>query len=158
MAQIIEAPNEIYSISTVNNDKLFLAGGISNCPDWQSEFIEMIKGYKNLTIYNPRRKNFPINDPTAAETQITWEYKHLKESDIITFWFSRGSLNPIVLFELGKYGLANDEKTIIIGIDPEYERKLDVEIQTKLEKPFTPIVYSLKDMARALKNVVDFYS
>ena len=38
--------------------------------------------------YNPRRKDFPINDPIASEEQITWEFEHLKNSDIIIFWFA----------------------------------------------------------------------
>jgi hypothetical protein len=39
MALIIEAPNEIYSVENNKNINLFLAGGITNCPDWQKEMI-----------------------------------------------------------------------------------------------------------------------
>jgi hypothetical protein len=133
MAIVIEAPNEVYSLENNANLKLFLAGGITNCPDWQSELIEKIKDLPGLTIYNPRRKNFPIDDPSASEAQITWEYNHLRDADAILFWFSKGSLNPIVLYELGRWG-NSDYKPIIIGIDPGYERKQDVIIQTLLSR------------------------
>jgi len=153
MGHIITAPNEKHNLSIYHSQKLFLAGGITNCPDWQSELIELIKHHDNLTIYNPRRKNFPIHNPNASEEQIVWEYRHLTTADIITFWFSRGSPNPIVLYELGRYGLSNYDKRIIIGIDPEYERKRDVEIQTSLSRKSTPIVYSLEELA----NMIDEY-
>lgn len=146
MALIIEAINEVYSLENNENIKLFLAGGITNCPDWQKDIIEIMKDEYDLTIYNPRRANFPINDPKASEQQITWEYNHLRDADIIIFWFAKGSLNPIVLYELGRWGNSSD-KPIFIGCDPEYQRKQDVEIQTKLSRPDVQIVYSLEDLA-----------
>ncbi len=154
MSLIIEAPNEIYSLENNRNIKLFLAGGITNCPDWQKEIIELIKGADILTVYNPRRANFPINDPKAAEEQITWEYNHLRDSDSISFWFSKGSLNPIVLYELGRWGTSTN-KTIFIGMDPDYERKQDVIIQTKLSRPNVRIVYTLFDLAAQILQSVD---
>ncbi len=157
MALIIEAPNEVYSIENNNNLKLFLAGGITNCPDWQSKIIKDIKKLPNLTVYNPRRKDFPIGDPNAAEAQVTWEFIHLLNADVILFWFSKGSLNPIVLFELGRYGLSGD-RPIIVGIDPEYERKQDVIIQTQLSRPDVVIADSLEEMTDALHIVMNALS
>ena len=160
--KIVIAPNEDYSVKTeALNKKVFLAGGITNCPDWQSELIKLIKNktyerlidpigeYFPLTLYNPRRENFPIDDPTAAEQQIVWEYKHLKEADIIVFWFSRGSDNPIVLYELGMWGNSGYRNTII-GVDPEYSRKQDVFIQTWLAKHSIDIFDNLDDIATNL--------
>jgi hypothetical protein len=133
MAIIVTAPDDIVvHPENENNKRLFLAGGITNCPDWQSEIIEKIKNFPNLTSYNPRRENFPMDDPGASNQQITWEYEKLKYADIIVFWFSRGSLNPIVLYELGMWGNSRNDKEIIIGIDPEYERANDVMIQSSL--------------------------
>jgi hypothetical protein len=154
MAIIITAPNEDYSINTlVNNVKLFLAGGITNTKNWQKEIIDAIKDLPNLTIYNPRRENFPINDPKASEAQICWEYKHLIEADVIIFWFAKGSLNPIVLYELGRYGLSSN-KPIIIGVDPEYERKQDVIIQTKLSRPELMISTSMDKFITKIKHSI----
>lgn len=145
MALIIEAPKEVYSIQNNNNIKMFLAGGITNCPDWQSYIVNELKDISNLTIYNPRRKNFPINDATASEEQITWEFEHLRDADLLFFWFAKGSLNPIVLYELGMWCNSTD-KLAIIGIDPGYERKQDVIIQTKLARPNVVFFDSLSEM------------
>jgi hypothetical protein len=150
MAIIIEAPNDVYSLENKKNLKLFLAGGISNCPDWQSEVIKELRDVRGLTIYNPRRADFPMHIPEASEEQITWEYYKLKEADIICFWFSRGSLNPIVLYELGRWGNSSD-KPIIVGLDPEYERIHDVLIQTKLSRPKVELVYSLTELCEEVK-------
>lgn len=152
MIQILESPNEIVPKSPI---KLFLAGGITGVSDWQSEIIERlmkdsenkIHDYlSNVIIYNPRRQKFPIHIIEESYKQITWEYNKLKNSDVICFWFASGSLNPIVLFEYGKF-ITNNRVKIIVGIDPDYERKIDVEIQTKLERSDININY----------NIVDFY-
>lgn len=133
--KIVEAPNDYYSIESAHATKIFLAGGITNCPDWQSEVVAALEADPtDAIVYNPRRKDFPIGDPSASEMQIAWEYDKLKNADVIAFWFSRGSLNPIVLYELGMWGNSR-ETDIVIGVDPEYERIQDVEIQTALARP-----------------------
>lgn len=152
MSIIIEAPKDVYSLENNENAKLFLAGGITNCPDWQAEMIDHLKDIRDLTIFNPRRANFPINDPNASEEQITWEYNKLKESKFILFWFAQGSLNPIVLYELGRWGNSQLDKKIWIGVDPLYERKQDVEIQTRLSRYDIDIKSSIKDLANLVKN------
>jgi hypothetical protein len=154
MAIIIESPNEVYSLENDKNYKLFLAGSITNCPDWQADIIEKLKDVEGLTIYNPRRKNFPMDDPNAAEAQIVWEYNHLKAANGISFWFDAGSLGPITLYELGRWGNANTYKGLIIGIHPDYKRKQDVEIQTKLSRPRTRIVYNIDDLAAGIKKLM----
>lgn len=148
MIQFIIAPEEIKSPI-----KLFLGGGITNCADWQSEIIEKLfvdsesKTHDYLCdviVFSPRRAVFPMDVKEEAERQIAWEYKKLKESDIIAFWFANGSLNPIVLFEYGKF-ITGRKKKIIVGIDNQYERRDDVEIQTRLARPDMKITYNLKD-------------
>ncbi len=139
-----------------NGFKIFLAGGITNCPNWQSDLITKLRG-SNITIdidiYNPRRENFPINDPKASYEQILWEFDKLKSADMIVFWFSRGSSNPIVLYELGMWG--NSRTTsIIIGIDNEYERKQDVIIQTNLARSELPLLCSLDRIVEEIENVI----
>lgn len=128
--------------------KLFLAGGIRNCPDWQKELVELLKS-EDIVIFNPRRENFPIDDPSATTEQINWEHKHLEKASVISFWFCEETLCPIVLYELGCYTMSN--KLILIGIHPNYKRRVDVEVQTKLKRPLTKIVYSLQDLAEQIK-------
>jgi len=156
MALIIEAPHEIYSVENNTNVKMFLAGGITNCPDWQKYVIDELKDISNLTIYTPRRKNFSINDPKATEEQITWEFQKLKDANLVFFWFSRGSLNPIVLYELGMWCNSMD-RPAIVGTDPEYERKQDVIIQTKLARPEIQIYDSIQDMIDEVKYIFSEY-
>ena len=154
MALIIEAPNEVYSVENMHNAKIFLAGGITNCPNWQKDIIEKLQIFPNITIYNPRREIYPSNDRKSVEEQITWEFKHLLEATIIIYWFSKGSVNPITLFELGRYGLSGDTP-ILIGIDPEYERKEDVEIQTSLSRPEVVIYDNIGDIVDKLYKVFE---
>lgn len=136
--------------------KIFLAGGITDCPDWQRDLIAKIRGADikaDLDIYNPRRANFPIGDPNASTEQIKWEFDKLKEADLILFWFSSGSLNPIVLYELGMWG--NSRSTpIIVGVDDQYVRKRDVIIQTNLARPNIPILCTLDGLVDGIRRFV----
>ena len=156
MIKIITAPEEEYSLAVQHSWKIFLAGGITNCPDWQSEIIELIhQKYAahevevNLTLYNPRRPSFPMDKPEEAERQIVWEYQHLKEADEYIFWFAKGSLNPIVLYEYGRW-VTSSTKSALVGVDPDYERKEDVLVQTALARPEINIVSSLTEIVEQI--------
>ncbi|MGV8151683.1 MAG: nucleoside 2-deoxyribosyltransferase domain-containing protein [Candidatus Nanoarchaeia archaeon] len=143
----IECP-QIYERK--DNDKsIFLAGGITNCRDWQKDLTKLLEN-ENITIINPRRKVWNINDPNAEHEQINWEYKHLKKARAVSFWFAKETLCPITLYELGKISMTN--KKLFIGIDNEYKRKNDVIIQTSLIRPEIKIVYSLNDLASQIKE------
>lgn len=128
---------------------IFLAGGISNCPLWQDELVDLLKD-SNLAVINPRRKSYNQNEPGLEEEQITWEFKHLKKVSAVSFWFPKETLCPITLYELGKE--STTEKPIFIGIHPDYARKNDIEIQTKLLRPDVKIVNSIKDLVKQIKN------
>jgi hypothetical protein len=141
----IEAPEEYSG----NERSLFLAGGISNCPNWQSDLVRLLEN-ENILLFNPRRKSFPANDPSASKKQIEWEYKYLKKADIFSFWFPKETICTITLYELGKAYMTN--KPIFVGINPRYERKLDIEVQTKLARPEIEIVYSLDKLAGQIKD------
>ena len=133
----------------VEGMSIFLAGGISNCPDWQQEMVQLFSD-TDLILFNPRRKNFPIGDPGAALEQIRWEHNHLRESSAILFWFPCETICPIVLYELGAWSMTG--RPIFVGVHPYYERKQDVEIQTHLARPKVNIVYSLKELAEQVRN------
>ncbi|MCA9073328.1 MAG: nucleoside 2-deoxyribosyltransferase domain-containing protein [Planctomycetaceae bacterium] len=123
---------------------LFLAGGISGCPDWQAEVARHLEP-TSLTVLNPLRKNFPINDPSAAEEQIRWEFHHLRLATVKLFWFPSETLCPIALYELGTW--SRGDHPLFVGIHPEYQRRLDIEIQTQLVRPDVQIVYSLEALS-----------
>jgi len=154
MITVVTAPETI----PTDGFKIFLAGGITNCPNWQKELIEKMEkqetGDAEVYLFNPRRENFPIDDPNASKEQITWEFEALREADMIIFWFSKGSDNPIVLYELGMWGNSRDT-LIAIGIDEGYSRKQDVEIQTMLARDDVAIVYTLDEVVKQIVETVD---
>ena len=137
-----ESPQELEK--TPGQKSIFLAGGITNCPEWQRVMMELLSE-SDLALVNPRRANFPIHDPSAAQKQITWEYRHLRMVDAILFWFPCETICPIVLYELGAWSMS--DKTIFVGVHPHYERRADVEIQTALVRPEIEVLYSLGDLA-----------
>ena len=70
--QYIEAPSDE---PAKNDESIFLAGGISNCPDWQKEVAEEFeKDLDRLTVYNPRRKNFEMFKGTAQFKESVIHY------------------------------------------------------------------------------------
>jgi len=166
MSQIITAPSIEKPIYT----SIFLAGGITNCKDWQKEVIKELE-FENISIFNPRQKNFDITDKNASFKQISWEFERLEQMDIFSMYFCNSeSDQPICMYELGRNILKmqnrfpNDwEKRIIISVENEYKRKQDVIIQTQLcaskifiETDANPIKHAfyIKNIIRKLKNNV----
>lgn len=146
----IESPTWLSRFQPASGDRaLFLAGGITNCPDWQTKMVSLLSD-TDWILLNPRRKHFPIHDPFAAPAQITWEYMHLRRATAILFWFPRETLCPIVLYELGAWSVM--DKPLFIGVHPEYIRRQDVEVQTSLVRPNLNIVYSLEELAEVVRN------
>jgi hypothetical protein len=122
---------------------LFLAGGISGCPDWQADVVRLLAG-SDLVLLNPRRGRFPLDDPRAAEAQIVWEHAHLRRADAILFWFPAEALCPIALYELGAWNPR--PKRLFVGCHPGYARRQDVVIQTRLERPGLRVADSLAEL------------
>jgi hypothetical protein len=144
-AQVVEAPE--YTKNVFPN-QLFLAGGISNCPNWQSHAIERLS-LLPITIYNPRRENFNLLDSSESEAQIDWEFVHLRQATEVMFWFAPETVCPITLFELGGRLEANRVtdpfmQWLIIGSHLEYKRIFDVRYQAG--KKGWPVFTNLDDM------------
>jgi hypothetical protein len=113
---------------------LFLAGGITGCPDWQAEAAAMLRDTPGLTVCDPRRATFDLADPAVTTEQITWEHTHLWRADVVLFWFAPGgSVQPITLYELGVH--VTRGIPLAVGADPAYPRRLDVEVQLGLARP-----------------------
>ena len=135
MFEIVQAP----ATTTSKGIKLFIAGGIRNCPPWQNELIEKLQKDERIKeeidededikiiILNPRCKEVP-----DEKSQTKWEYDNLKKSDIISFWFSEGSQNPITLFEYGSH--LHNHIPLVVGCHPNYEKRNNVILQTELAK------------------------
>lgn len=157
----IEAPNSTFGAKNT----LFLAGGITDCPDWQTNIRNRLEVVDDLTVLNPRRANFPIGDSNAAQTQIVWEYINLTKADAILFWFPKETLCPIVLYELGfqmgrRYSALPQDRdklpALFIGAHPEYARRLDVVIQSKLVGYTNTIYDSIESLGDAVLEYFNY--
>jgi hypothetical protein len=124
---------------------LFLAGGISGTFNWQADVVARLADLP-LVLLNPRRRDFPINDPTAAPAQIEWEFRHLRRATAVLFWFPAETLCPIALYELGGRALVR-EQPLFVGTHPDYQRRLDVEVQLRLARPEVAVVSDTKALA-----------
>lgn len=142
--KVITAP-EVYKLQD-GEVSVFLAGGITNCSNWQEKVITKLESelcgstYDNLVIFNPRRENFPIDKPSAAYEQIEWEFNNLGCMDIFSMYFCESNSDqPICMYELGRY-ISEMQKRfpidwkdrIIISVEEGYKRKKDVLVQSRL--------------------------
>lgn len=148
-------PKTHFTLTGKRKPHIFLCGGITNCPDWQGQLLRHMSDVPAI-FYNPRRPEVIDKTGSAAEEQITWEHERIRKASFVVFWFSRGSLNPIVLFEYGKE-LGKDPNRVIVGVDQEYERKYDVVMQTELDCKQLPIAENLKILERNIRRTVKRY-
>jgi hypothetical protein len=154
--QYIEAPTKINYEDYKRTISCFLAGGITGCPNWQDKVVKGLED-TNLMIFNPRRKNFPMGDPEAGKEQILWENEYLNKAHIFSIWFCAEQIQPICLYELGKYTelfkRENRLDCISVGIDPNYPRRLDVKEQLRYTAPNIKLHYSLEEHIDSIRNI-----
>ena len=141
----IEAPQQYAG----TQPSVFLAGGISDCDNWQGRMVELLSD-TDMVVLNPRRERFPMDDPDAARGQIAWEFEHLRRATLRLFWFPPQTLCPITLFELGAW--SGPEMPLLVGVAPEYRRRQDVEIQLSLARPDVRVACSLEDLAAQVRE------
>lgn len=145
--EIVICPNELdCTYVDVNATKIFMAGGITGCPDWQSEILtKFYESHKqNIILINPRRENWGDFGVGSSKEQIDWEYRHLNMSDWIYFWFPKEGKCAITLFELGV--ALGENKNVRIGVEPGYWRELDIVEQVKHRAPWLKIHKRLTDL------------
>ena len=137
--QVITAPSN----ETPKYPSCFLAGGITNCKEWQKEVIAELEHY-NITIYNPRQEHFDISKKDAAYRQIEWEFERLEQMDIFSMYFCNdNSDQPICMYELGRNIIRMQNRfpnswrdRIVVSVEDGYKRKQDVLIQLGLCAPY----------------------
>ena len=130
---------------------IFLAGGISGVGDWQRQAIALL-GSVWPVVYNPRRDDFPMGDEVEGVRQIRWEYDHLEAAGAILFWFSYETLQPIALYELGRW--AASSKPLAVGTHPGYARRFDVVQQLTLIRPDLTVHSDLPATCAAANRLV----
>lgn len=147
--KIIQSPEDIILNEKEDKILIFLAGGITNCSNWQDSLLENLKlilkekeYFQNLIFINPKRESsiLFINEEEIIK-QIKWEYKYLNQCDIFTMFFDDTKLSdqPICFYELGKYVNQfqniyknNFEEHILISYKKGFRRTLDLKIQIDL--------------------------
>jgi hypothetical protein len=136
--------------------KVFLAGGISNCPDWQKDLIRLLT-VADIAVFNPRRpERFDPNDHETHKKQVQWEFHHLQLADVTSFWFPKETLCPITLFELGAACEREHEglQKIFVGAHPDYAKLETVKYQLEFYGALhEPVVHSLEELAEQIKRL-----
>jgi Nucleoside 2-deoxyribosyltransferase like len=131
---------------------VFLAGGITGCPDWQQAAVSLLAEV-DATAMNPRRPGRIADAPDIAAEQVAWECRYLSRADVVLFWFPPGpAVQPIALYELGK--IAAGTKPIAVGADPGYRRRLDVVLQLSHARPDVPVLPTLTATAEQVKRLL----
>lgn len=143
----IQAPTEL----TLPPKSIFLAGGISNCHNWQDTVSSMLKD-TNYIVMNPRRNDFDVSKVEESIKQIEWEFKYLQMATNILFWFPPETVCPITLFEYGKW--ITSDKPLHVGCDPNYSRLFDIKVQTRLVRPKQIIHTSLDTLVEEVRSHV----
>jgi len=148
---IITAPEYKENLHKMKKTKIFLAGGISGCEDWQAEVAEELDN-RDKIVFNPRRNDFP-SEPTQQEEleQVRWEIQHMDETNEILFWFSDATIQPITLFEFGKWltwvqHIPPYCKPLYVGIHPNYPKRMNLHAQIALTRPDLHFVNSIREL------------
>lgn len=115
-----------------NSIKIFLAGTIDceqGSVDWQHKICKKIEGISDnkysITIYNPRREEFPDNGSKEVRRQIRWEHEHMDNADYIIMNILENSKSPITLMELGMYAKSGK---LIVFCKPKFYRYDNVKL------------------------------
>lgn len=138
----------------LNDKTVFLGGSIEMgvAEQWQEDFVEACKILpNNWVLLNPRRKQWDSSWLQSIENphfyqQVDWEMTYLGRATYRLFYFAPGTISPITLLELGKYG--NGWDTFVVC--PEgYERKGNVDMfchhhQIPVYKNLSHVVEQLK--------------
>jgi Nucleoside 2-deoxyribosyltransferase like len=148
---VIVAPDRLPAPPAPRQPAIFLAGGISDVSDWQRDAIRLIRPSWPV-IFNPRREYFPMGDEVEGARQIRWEFEHLSLADAILFWFSFEALQPIALFELGRW--ASSAKPLAVGVHPGYVRRFDIVAQLDLIRPGLVVHADLASTCAAANRLI----
>jgi hypothetical protein len=144
-------PGQFYDFElwkAYQDKSLFLGGGITGCPDWQAQMLDLLKDL-DIWVYNPRRKDFNVKDSSASAVQVQWEHLCLGESAAKLFWFPCETLCPITLYELGYWA---NSPNLFVGCHPDYARKWDVEFQLSLVNSSVKVVDTLEALSMQVRE------
>lgn len=133
---------DVLKFKPLDSNVIFMAGGITGCPDWRRTVVNELREVPNLVLVNPRRDGWDLTK--SSEEQIQWEFYHLHNSDYTYFWFPKEGKCAITLFELGQ--ALGEKRNIRIGVEPGYWRELDVHEQVYRAASWITVVDNLQDL------------
>lgn len=152
----IEAPTS-FDPSPDDPPAVFLAGGISRCPDWQAEVRHQLVN-EDCVVLNPRRAEFDLTDPDGERDQVRWECEHrkLEHQTVMMFWFPKSeSDQPIALLELGaELAKPGAGRRLVVGADPAYLRYGNLVEQCRNDRPEIQVHYTLLDTIAAARSAL----
>jgi hypothetical protein len=146
---------EPYSPALMDGPVVFVAGGITSCPDWQADVTAALAD-DHVVVLNPRRPSFDLTDPDATVEQVQWEYDHRTHDALayMLFWFpAADSHQPIAMLELGD-ALARTDLPIIVGADPHFPRYRDVVLQCRAARPSLTVHADLGDVVTEMQQLL----
>lgn len=155
--QYIEAP-AYYRPQAGDPPAVFLAGGITAIDKpWHPHAVTtLLNAPVPLVVFNPNRAKFPIDDPAAAFSQVSWEQHHLRAAHLTLFWFPASdaarTTQPIAMFELGQ--AIGESRRIVVGADPGFPREPDIHMLCQLNRPGMPVWSTLGDALTATINTL----
>lgn len=134
-SQIIKAPQKWTTLD--DSVSIFFGGSIEmgKAENWQEKLTNDLisKLPEDVKIINPRRDYWDssweqsINNEKFKE-QVEWELYSQECCDIVIYYFAKNTMSPITLLELGAF---INKKNIVVYVDPEYQRRGNVEIFCK---------------------------
>jgi len=139
---------------------VFLAGSIEmgTAENWQAVVEQEFNDYKDdvLTILNPRRTEFRVEEPQTPDNeyfneQVLWELNGMETSHYIFMYFHPDTKAPITLMELGLY--ADSGKLIVVCPDG-FWRKGNVQIVCEAYN--VPVYNTLKDGMKELRHALNY--
>lgn len=119
MTIVVKAPNPVPYDGKV---AVFLGGSIDMgaAEDWQDRLAKDLSHFgDHLVLINPRRDDWDsswVQDPTPGTQffeQVSWELYHQEHAKAVIYYFAANSKSPITLLELGLFGLASPDSTLV---------------------------------------------
>lgn len=163
MGEIYYAPAMIKEDDYMKH-MVFLAGSIemNTAEDWQSKVSEKLMTIDDVTILNPRRKNWDsswkqdINNIYFNE-QVTWELDGIEKADTILFYFDPKTKSPITLMELGIVSASRVDQNVIVCCPEGFWRKSNVDILcSRMNHVNLLIVHNLNELIETAHEFIEY--
>ena len=116
----------------LSRPSVFLAGGVQNCEEWQTQLTDLIDT-SLYDVVNPRGQNSRLE--VNPREHMLWEHRALDQSDSAIFWFPKGTVCATALLELGRMleRASRHSVRLVIGWHPKYSRAVDIETLIAIE-------------------------